>query len=161
MSIPNTAHNYLSEQKILHQAIRHQPSKSSLQIAITAQIPLHQLAKTVVLKDNRDHYLMAILPAANRVNIHQVSQITNPRLQLATEYELNCTFKDCEPGAIPPLGQPYHMNMFFDNRICQSPDIYLESGDHETLIHLLQNIFQQLTNGQPHHNLCSAPPKNM
>ena len=161
MSIPNIVHNYLSEQKIPYHTIRHQPSKSSVQSAIAAQIPLHQLVKAVVLKGKQDHYLMAILPAANRVNIHQMSQITNSRLQLATEHKLNCTFKNCEPGAIPPLGQPYHMNMFFDNRICQSPDIYLESGDHETLIHLLQNIFQQLTNGQPHHNLCSAPPKNM
>ncbi len=76
MSISDTVHNYLSEKNIPYETITHQSSKSSVQSAIAAQIPLHQMAKAVILKDNRDQYLMAILPAANRVNIHQLNQIT-------------------------------------------------------------------------------------
>ena len=160
MSIPNTVHDYLSKQNIPYQTIRHQPSKSSVQSAIAAQVPIHQVAKAVVLKDSLDHYLMAILPAANRVNVHQVSQITNSRLQFATEHELNCRFKDCEPGAIPPFGKPYNMKVLWDTRLCKSPDIFLEAGDHETLIRLLQENFQQISNNQPHDDLCSAPPRD-
>ena len=160
MSIPDTVYDFLAREHIPYQTIRHQPSKSSVQSAIAARIPLHRLAKAVVLKDSLDHYLMAILPAANRVNIHQVGQITNSKLQFATEHELNCRFKDCEPGAIPPFGEPYHMDVLWDTRLRQSPDVFLEAGDHETLIRLLQENFQQISNDQPHDDLCSAPPGN-
>lgn len=160
MSIPDTVHNYLSEKNIPYETITHQSSKSSVQSAIAAQIPLHQMAKAVILKDNRDQYLMAILPAANRVNIHQLNQITNSKLQFATEHELNRRFNDCEPGAIPPFGAPYRMNVLWDNRLSNNSNTYLEAGDHETLICLMQESLLKISGDQPHNDLCSAPPRN-
>ncbi|MFK0573855.1 aminoacyl-tRNA deacylase [Endozoicomonas sp.] len=160
MTIPNTVHAFLREKGVPYQTVNHSPSKSSLQSAISAQVPLHKLAKAVILRDADKHYLMAIIPAANRVQIHQLNQVTNASFHLATEAEVYQQFQDCKPGAVPPIGQPYQMDMMWDDRLANSPDIYLEAGDHETLIHLLQENFQQLISGMPHHDLCSMPAKD-
>ena len=161
MSIPHRVHQFLNEQNIPYSTIPHSPSHSSAQSAIAAQVPLQKVAKAVILKDQVDNYLMALVPAANRVRVHHINELTATTLSLATESEVNRKFTDCESGAIPPIGQPYHMDMVWDNRLGKLPDVYLEAGDHETLIHIKQQDFQRIVAGTLHDDLCSTPSRTV
>lgn len=58
------------------------------------------------LEDDKG-YLMAVLPATHKVDLGVVRHQLKRELGLATESELADLFKDCEPGAIPPLGKAY------------------------------------------------------
>ena len=54
-------------------------------------------------------------------------------------------FGDCVHGAVPPIGECYGLDLIVDDSIDLQPDVYLEGGDHETLIHMDQAQFAALT----------------
>jgi len=71
-------------------------------------------------------------------------------LGLATENELAGLFKDCELGAIPPIGPAYGIEIVVDDSLLQEDDVYFEAGDHEELIHVSGKQFQDLVAGARH-----------
>ncbi|MCW7553264.1 YbaK/EbsC family protein [Endozoicomonas gorgoniicola] len=157
MSIADRVHHLLEEEHIPYDTLQHTTSHSSVQTAIAAQIPLNSLAKAVILKDDLNDYLMAVIPSSNRLQMRQVQNFLDRPVKLASETDAQKPFSDCQFGAIPPIARAYEMSMIWDDRLSQVPDIYLESGDHETLLHIDQEGFQQLIKGTPHSNLCSQP----
>lgn len=157
MSIANRVHRFLEQEHIPYDTVRHPASHSSVQTAIAAQIPLHSLAKAVILKDDLNDYLMAVIPSSNRLHMRQVKNFIDRPVKLANEAEAQRPFPDCQFGAIPPLAQAYQLSMIWDDRLGRVPDVYLESGDHETLLHIDQSAFRQLMKNNPHSNLCSKP----
>jgi prolyl-tRNA editing enzyme YbaK/EbsC (Cys-tRNA(Pro) deacylase) len=63
-----------------------------------------------------------------------------PDLRLATEAKLKYLLKDCEPGAVPPLGAAYGLETVWDDSLLEQSDTYFEAGDHETLVHMKRAI---------------------
>ena len=59
-----------------------------------------------MLEDDKG-FLMAVVPASHKVDLAAVRRQLNRELGLATHRELVELFKDCEPGALPPLGLAY------------------------------------------------------
>ncbi|MGI9280825.1 MAG: aminoacyl-tRNA deacylase [Endozoicomonas sp.] len=160
MSISPKIDHYLQSHSIAFNTISHPPSHSSVQSAIAAQIPLSSVAKAVILKDDVDNYLMAIVPASSRLQMKQIREITDCHLKLASENELSHHFRDCQKGAIPPIGEAYEMDTIWDNKLSELPDVYLEAGDHETMIHLTKEAFQHILSNHPHDDLCVSPHKD-
>ncbi|WP_263078860.1 YbaK/EbsC family protein [Endozoicomonas sp. Mp262] len=157
MSISPRVNQFLNDQCIPFDTLQHSTSHSSVQSAIAAQIPLHSVAKAVILKDSLENYLMAVIPASSRVQVKQVSAVTATPLKMASEKEVRHRFSDCESGAIPPFGQVYNMEMIWDNRLSETTDLFMEAGDHQTLIHLTQQAFQQVVADTLHDDLCISP----
>ena len=54
-------------------------------------------------------------------------------------------FEDCAHGAVPPAGECYGLDVIVDDSIEAQPEIYLEGGDHATLIHLTHAQFATFT----------------
>src|SRR3974377_2035278 len=52
---------------------------------------------------------------------------------------------DCVSGAIPPVGECYGLDTVVDDSIEEQPEVYLEGGDHETLVHMSHAQFASLT----------------
>ena len=71
-------------------------------------------------------------------------------LELVPEAELASIFTDCEVGAIPPIGQAYAIDMIVDNKLLDCEDLYLEAGDHRSLVHLRSDEFKRLIQNAPH-----------
>ena len=63
---------------------------------------------------------------------------------LANEHEVEDLFEDCSPGAIPPIGECYGLDVVVDESVVDQPEVYLEAGDHETLVHLRRDQFARL-----------------
>jgi len=59
-------------------------------------------------------------------------------------------FRDCVLGAVPPVGPCYGLDVIVDDSIQEQPDVYLEGGDHVTLVHMSSAQFARLTAGAPH-----------
>src|SRR5205823_6154509 len=105
-------------------------------------VPGDHLAKAIVLRRNGG-YMLAVVPAMHHVRLDDLRrQIGNA--DLAGEAEIRRLFPDCTLGAIPPIGACYELEVIVDDSIEQQPDIYLEGGDHTTLVHLTQAQFKQL-----------------
>lgn len=154
MAIATTLSDYLDSRGAIYSVLRHRHTSSSLETAEAAHVPGDQLAKPVILHDDKG-YVMAVIPATHKARLGVISQMLNRELNIAKEEELGRLFSDCETGAIPPVGRPYDVEMVWDDSLAVVPDIYLESGDHETLIHMQNEAFKQLMSDEPHGQISS------
>ena len=149
MTIATRLHQYLDEQHADYELIEHPPAKSSMQIAEVCKIPPERLAKGVLL-ETEDDYLLAVLPSDRRIRIAELRSELGSKPRLADESELASVFDDCDTGAVPPLGSGYGVMTIVDDSLEAQPDVYLEAGDHASLIHMDQAEFMRLTRQARH-----------
>ena len=155
MPIAKTVEWYLDAHGVSYETLQHPHSRSSEETADAAFIWEDQLAKTVLLEDERG-YLLAILPASYRIDLKKLGQQLNRKLELATEGELSDLFPDCELGALPPLGRAYGIPSVYDDRLRKISSVYFEAGDHCDLIYMGGREFIDLLEDSPHGDLCQA-----
>ncbi|MBC9249515.1 hypothetical protein A9179_04400 [Pseudomonas alcaligenes] len=148
MRMAETVARSLQRADCHYDLVEHDHSATSLESARKARIPAERMAKSVVLDDRRGHYLMAVLPANRQLDLDKVHK--GPwRWQLTREQSLGGLFKDCERGAIPAIGEAYGMGMLIDPALTRQADIYLEAGDHESLIRMpVEEFFKLAPNAQ-------------
>jgi Ala-tRNA(Pro) deacylase len=126
-----------------YDTVRHPYSHSSVETASAAHVPGERLAKTVVLEDEHG-YVAAVLPSTHSVRLSELWAKTGRHLTLAKETDTRELFKDCDLGALPPVGTAYGMQTYLDETLANQPDVYFEAGDHEELIHMDSEQFLAL-----------------
>lgn len=156
MTVAATLNTYLEQKSCPFDMVEHPFSTTAADAGSFSSIPLKQVAKAVVLHD-QNHYLVAAIPAMNKLMLPQVESILGCHTELAHEGELNPLFQDCEKGAIPAIGQAYGLNVIWDDALKDEDDIYLEAGDHRHLIHLKRKQFMSLMGHNPHGDISCAP----
>lgn len=149
MSIAGTVRDLMQRENVDYEIVEHQYTESSMHTAAFAHVPGDKLAKSVVLEDESG-YVMVVVPSTHRVHLGRTSRQLKRQMGLATEDELRELFKDCATGAIPPTGQAYDMETLVDDRLIGQSDVYFEAGDHERLVHVGAEQFQQLMAGAGH-----------
>ena len=97
MSIPVTLQHYLDRCGVKYDVLTHRYSGNSLKTAEEAGVSGENIAKSVILEDDRG-YLMAVVPATHHVELGLLGRQLNRHLGLATEKELTQLFSDCDPG---------------------------------------------------------------
>ena len=152
MGIAASVQDYLTREHVQFDTITHAHTRDSARTAQSASVPGDRVAKCVLLEDDNG-YLMAVIPATHRVDLGAIHKELNRELGLATERELADLFKDCEPGAIPPLGQAYGIDMVVDRSLVDTPDVYFEAGDHRSLIHVSGGDFLKLVADSPQRSI--------
>jgi Ala-tRNA(Pro) deacylase len=140
---------YLDTRGVAYEVLPHPRSSTSAETARSARVPAGSLAKAVLLEDDRG-YLMAIVPASHRVVLERVGEQLHRALVLATEDELATLFEDCDAGAMPPLGEPYHVATVYDDALAELSEIWFEAGDHEDVVHMKGEAFLRLLEGSLH-----------
>jgi Ala-tRNA(Pro) deacylase len=143
MTVAPTLQKYL-DQSVTYDLIPHAPTRSSTRTAEACHVPGEALAKAVVLRRDGG-YMMAVLPASHHLHLSALKSQLGHHVDLASEDEIERLFEDCERGAVPPLGECYGLDVIVDDSIDARRDIYLESGDHATLIRMTGEQFARLT----------------
>jgi Ala-tRNA(Pro) deacylase len=143
MAIAPTFQRYL-DQKVSYDVIAHEPTMSSMRTAQACHVLGDCLAKGVLLRDDSG-YMLAVLPATHCVRMHDLRLQFGKDVELASEGEIDELFQDCAHGAVPPIGECYGLDTIVDDAINGQGDVYLEAGDHTTLVHLSQAQFAKLT----------------
>lgn len=158
MGIAITLKNYLEAQQVEFDLLEHDYSEGSFNTVRIAHIDSLTLAKGVVFRDEDMHYTMCVLPAQNKVRRFTLNGIFDRHLMMADEDELEDIFQDCQPGAIPALGQAYGMSVIWDDDLLDAEEIYLEAGDHRHLIHIHQDQFHKLMADKMHDHFSRVRP---
>jgi Ala-tRNA(Pro) deacylase len=149
MSIAPTLQKYLAAENIQYEVIPHELSMTSTRTAEACHISGDRLAKGIVLR--RDgQYLLAVLPASHHLRLSDLRTELGDNVHMADETEINRLFGDCAHGAVPAVGKCYGLDIIVDDSIQAQPDIYMEAGDHETLLHMGHVQFARLTANAPH-----------
>jgi len=158
MSIAHSVQRVLEEQHVPFEVLSHSHSVSSLRTADRAAIDPSCLAKGVLLSDDldRDHLLMAVVPATHRVDLPEFAGRAKCAVHLASEDDAARVFSDCERGAIPPLGPAYGVETFWEDSLMSQPELYFEAGDHEHLVRVKAKDFIKLLPNCPHGQISRA-----
>lgn len=144
MTISTRVAQFLDEQGIEYNTIEHPRATTATNAALAAHVLPKAVAKAVVLEDHDNRYVMAVIPADHKLNLHKLSNKMKSDLHLVDECQVYEMFDDCEPGAVPAIAPAYNMSAIYDETLDQLDDIYLEGGDHETFIHLEKTQFGKL-----------------
>lgn len=153
MSISKTVYAYLKNHNIQYDLVSHAESNSSRETARRAYVDEDHIAKAVVVKDSKG-YAMVVLPGGEWLKLLALQKELNRDFELANESELKQLFSDCKTGAIPPLGQAYHLDTYLDEQLNSLANIYFEAGDHEHLVHVDTDEFHELFKGVRHGHFC-------
>ncbi len=157
MSIPTRLSSYLEQRGARYEIHAHEPSHSSAETARAAQVLPHQLAKPVILEDDSG-CVMAVVPADKAVMLGQLSQLLGRQeLRLANENRIALLFKDCDRGAVPPVGMAWGIETIVDDELETSDVVYMEGGDHERLLRMSHEQFHELMSPAQHGRFCKTP----
>jgi len=148
MTIAPTLQSYL-DQNVVYDIIPHDPSMTSSRTAQACHVPGGCLAKGVVLRYN-GRYVLAVLPASHHLDLPGFKERFGGDAALASENEFSQLFSDCARGAVPPIGNCYGLDVFIDDSLSDRPEIYMEAGDHETLVRMGRSEFAKLTGNAQH-----------
>ena len=143
MTIAPTLQTYL-DQNVTYDLIPHEPAMTSMRTAEACHIPGDCLAKGIVLRRNGG-YALAVLPASHHIHLPDLRLQFGDDISLASEDEISQLFLDCARGAVPPVGRCYGLDVVIDESINEQPEVYMEGGDHETLVHMGHTQFAQIT----------------
>jgi Ala-tRNA(Pro) deacylase len=149
MTIASSVMNTLTSVHTDYQVVVHPKSFSSVETAVAAHVADDHIAKGVLLKDPSG-YLLAVIPASHWVDFQRLREELGRELQLANEDEIEQLFGDCDPGAVPPLGETYGVETVLDESLMSLAYVYFEAGDHEQLIKVDAEQFKNLMQGVRH-----------
>jgi len=148
MTIAPTLAKHL-DQRVRYDTLPHERTPTSLRAAQASHISGECLAKGVVLRRDGG-YLLAVLPATHHIRLSDLREQVDDKVDLANEDEIARLFWDCVPGAVPAVGECYGLETIVDRSIDAQPEIYLEGGDHEILVHMNKDEFSKLMAGAVH-----------
>ncbi|WP_169308329.1 aminoacyl-tRNA deacylase [Ferrimonas aestuarii] len=157
MAIAISVNDYLISHQIPFKLVSHPYSETAVQSAISAGIPQRQVAKAVLLEDHQGQRLLAILPADRRLRLNLLGQMLDRSLSVVPEVKAAQRFPDCQFGAVPALGQAYHLMMVVDDTLLEQSQVFFEAGDHQQLVKVMQRDFGKLMLDHRHGQFSIQP----
>jgi Ala-tRNA(Pro) deacylase len=143
MSVAPTVIHALRFKGIDYHVVRHPYSPTSAGSAHAAHVSESRIAKAVLLKDPGG-YVLAVVLAHDSVDVEGLGRALHRRLELAGEDDIAEAFYDCEPGAVPAIGEDYLIPTVVDVRLQHLKEVFFEAGDHERLVHITSEGFSSL-----------------
>jgi len=135
---------FLEKSQICYAHTRHSVAFTAMEVAFAEHIAPHKIAKTVVYTGAQG-YGLAILPANYLIDLEDLGGFLNdPTIRLASERELGELFPDCELGAMPPLGNLFHLPVLVDTSVAEQEFIAFNGGTHRDVLHMSYGDFARL-----------------
>lgn len=135
---------FLDSHNVKYVTISHSRAFTAQETAVSAHIPVKELAKTVIVKID-GKMAMAVLPASCKVDFDLLKKATGAAtIEIANEKEFKDLFPDCEIGAMPPFGNLYGMEVFVTKSLTEDREIAFNAGSHRELVKLTYKDFEQL-----------------
>jgi len=145
MSIAPEVERFLSEEGVKYEVIKHPTAYTAAEEAAVAHISGYDWAKTVIFFTPEEEPIMAVLPASYHVNPDLLEDLVGAgELRLAEESQFSVLFPNCEPGAMPPLGNLYGQRVFVDLRLAEDEEIVFNAGDHQEAVRLRYSDFERM-----------------
>ena len=143
----HTITTYLGKLDVRYETLQHRHTLTTHQTISESGVPKRSMAKGVLFCHD-DAYVLAVVPAGKRVDHAALSALLGQReVALASEDELAYLFPDCELGAVPAVGAAYGLSSVVDAALLDEEDVYLEAGDHQSLVRIAGQDFRRLMTG--------------
>jgi len=148
---------FLEREGVKYETIAHSPAYTARDTAQAAHVQGKDFAKTLIVKiDGR--LAMAVLPAPEKLDLAQLKKAAGAKhVSLAFESEFERWFPGCEPGAMPPFGNLYGMEVFVAKSLAADEQIAFNAGSHAELVRTAYKDFERLV--QPIMAVISTPSR--
>lgn len=145
MSVAPEVEKFLKKQGIKYDVITHPTAYTAAEEAAASHISGYEWAKTVIFFTKKDEPLMAVLAASHHVNSDMLEDLVGAgKLRLAEESDFSGLYPNCEPGAMPPLGNLYGQKVYVDQRLTEDESIVFNAGNHTEAVRMLYSDFARL-----------------
>ena len=146
MSVLKRLKEYLDGKKVAYEVLTHGKTYTAKELAQALQVPGKDLAKVVILNIG-ERFVMTVLPASGKVDIHRLRDIFQThQVRLATEEEFRGLFPDCELGAMPPFGNLYGLEVYVEQSLAEDEEIVFPAGTYSEAVKLRYQDFANLVN---------------
>jgi len=150
MLAPRLKH-YLDESHVKYRTIDHSVAYTAQQVAELAHIPGKKLAKPVMVKID-GKLAMIIEPASLKLNLKELEKLLDgKKVELARESEFKDKFEGCELGAMPPLGKPFGIETYLDDRLAGNENILFNGGTLRELVEMSFKDFETIAKAKKIH----------
>jgi len=135
----------LEEASTRYDALPHPEAFTAQDVAKASHVSGRRVAKVVIASAHDGRYLMAVLPAARRLDLSALRDAAGARqLSLAGDAELSMLFPDCDLGAMPPFGALYEMPVYVDACFPRAGEFYFQAGDRREIVRIRYEDFERL-----------------
>jgi Ala-tRNA(Pro) deacylase len=141
MPIMTKLRQFLDANDAPYEILSHRPAYTAQEVAAAQHVPGRDLAKVVIVKVG-ERFVMAVVPAPARVDVHKVAP--GERAAIATEEEFVRLFPQCEPGAMPPFGNLFGLPVYVDRSLTREERIVFQAGSHTETVRMRYTDFARL-----------------
>lgn len=142
---------YLQEHDTPYLMRHHAPAMTARQLAELENIDPHEVAKVVIMRDQKQFYMM-VLPADYKLDLKRTRDLIKSRnAWIASEQDLQQLFPECELGAMPPFGDLYNMRVYAEADLSEDQEIEFNAGSHEDAIRMRFQDWQNVVHPQMEH----------
>lgn len=135
---------FLDANGVRYDTIPHSTAFTTQEAAAAAHVPGREVAKTVMVKVDGE-MAMVVIEAPDHVSLERLRAVTGARtVELASEDEFRDLFPACEPGAMPPFGNLWDLQVFVDRRLREDERIAFAAGSHRELVRMAYGDFERL-----------------
>ena len=142
--IPSSISDYLARNGVRYSVMSHPTAYTAQQEAAASHVSGGEWAKSVVCMAD-DRPVLAVLPAPRAIDLDRLQQALHAHsIRLAREAEFGGLYKDCELGAMPPLGPLFGQPVVVDRTLTANDHITFDAGSHHEAIRMAYREFERL-----------------
>ncbi|MCG8673435.1 MAG: HDOD domain-containing protein [Pseudomonadales bacterium] len=134
MALATSSKRYLEQTGISFHTHPHLKNPCLSVVSEELAIDSSQIAVAKVIRSEKNSYLMVVYPLSHELDYDRLNGMLRRDFSEATECELSVWFKDVEPGAYPPLPQPYGLPCIVDRELLGKDRVYFRAGTHCSLV---------------------------
>ena len=143
MPIPKKLLTHLDQNKVKYEIVEHRTVYTAFDLANTLKLKLSEIAKTLIVKADKDYYLV-VLPAHYRLELTKLKKVlTAKKISIANEGVMKKVFK-VKPGAITPFGTIHKTQVVIDKSLLKSPKALMGSGSFNESVSMTVKDFVKL-----------------
>jgi Ala-tRNA(Pro) deacylase len=150
MSIQRTR-KFLDDFGARYVIISHAPAYTAQEVAASAHIPGRDMIKVVaVVLDGR--LALAAVAATCDVDLPRLRQVAGAQTaEIAREWDFAGKFPGCQVGAMPPIGQPFGVQVYVDRELAKEKFIAFNAGTHRDVIAMQFSDFRRVAHPKLAH----------
>ena len=134
----------LHERRLPFEQRGHAPTRSLQDAARLLDLPPGSFARAVLLRDAGDRRLLAVLPADALIDFGALRERFHADFRPASREAVEAAFPDAEPGTVPPLGAPWHIDTVIDPVLFEQPLVCFEPGSRASILCMSGSEFARL-----------------
>jgi Ala-tRNA(Pro) deacylase len=144
--------NLLQSQNCWFETFEHAPVRTSEEAAqIRPGYTLRQGAKAMIVRIRRapseKTFIMLVFPADQRFDNAKVKSLFSAKdVRFASEQEISDLTRGVQPGAVPPFGNLFHLDVVADPTLFENEKIVFNAGDRSFSLALKSADYQRLVN---------------